>query len=249
VSPDSDEAAIQKHRQQARRAAAGLRAAMDDVIEGVVPDVEHLPDVDVVVIDNPLDHSARPGKAPALVSLRHDPVGRMAKRKQITEVQLRAARRWQALCEHSEIGGARAIDYGREHVDGGRIYDAFNEGRLGAADVIKHIDRRLGYEGAVLVRRVLVEKLELSAVAQATGAERRADAEYVGRRFRECLDTIARFFGYGEQARGKGRTALADEAAVAKHASTMNSVPQASARENRERARGHEWNWQPKGGT
>ena len=149
-----------------------------------------------------------------VVSLRDDPVGRMAKRGQLgppdeRDVGLKAARHWQQFCEQSEIGFASGIDTTRDVVDCSHVPKIDTDQRLMAVEQLKRLSRALGQEGDNLVRRVLAEKLELKQIAVMMGMigiSKKMDEKVLDRlawRFRECLATIAKHLGYVVETPGR----------------------------------------------
>jgi hypothetical protein len=146
-----------------------------------------------------------------VVSLRDDPVGRMAKRGQLgdiaeTKSRLQAAREWQAIYERAEIGGARGIDPTRDHVDGGRYEMPDTDSSLRAQEILNRMRGELGVIGDRLTTWVLGEQYPLSKVAVILGKTAPMDVKVLGHRFRECLDTIAVELGHSlDGARGPRR--------------------------------------------
>jgi hypothetical protein len=145
------------------------------------------------VVDDPYEAGAR---VAAVVSLRDDPLRRLRARNQIDEAQFLAGRHWQRLCEEAEIGGIRAVDTTREPVDGGRQRDLLTDRQRQAAEGLIRAAHALGREGDALVRDVLGRRLFIEQAAVLRGATTQRGTAYVGRRLRECLETLAVEFGY-----------------------------------------------------
>lgn len=138
---------------------------------------------------------------PAVVTLRDDPLGHMFHRgrddTRLGRAQYEAGLRWQRVYEAAGIGRIRSPGDIREPVDGGGIAQG------GATDrqIIAH--RRLaawklllGAAGNEIVHDVLAEKRTLRQVAQLRfGGVESATIKYVGKRFRECLSTLAKDMG------------------------------------------------------
>jgi len=59
----------------------------------------------------------------------------------------------------------------------------------------------LGDQGYILCRDVIGENMSLAKAAQMRGLLTRSEREYLGRRFRECLDRLAVEFGFATEAR------------------------------------------------
>jgi hypothetical protein len=131
-------------------------------------------------------------------SLRDDPVAALHAARQIDEAQYQAARYWQRAYEIVGGAGARAIDPTREPVDGGRIAGPFSDVRLTAVETLARATKVLGREGDGLVHDVLGRGMTIAAAADKRGASSTRAQLYVGRRFRECLETLAKEFGYAD---------------------------------------------------
>lgn len=145
-----------------------------------------------VDIADPFSPSDRNDRILVTRSIRDDPLGRLHARSQIDEVQYLAGRRWQALYEAVEIGGARGVDPTREAVDGGRgAVDGLTDARRKAAKQLATSDAMLGKEGKQLVRMVLGDRKFPRDVAVIWGDVSEKSVNYVTRRLRECLDTLA----------------------------------------------------------
>ncbi len=137
-----------------------------------------------------------------LRSLRDDPLAALFARQQIDDAQYLAGRKWQALFEMSGIGAVRAIDPTREAVDGGRMPEMLTEAHREAVKRMAVLGRALGLEGDALVRDVLGlgYSLEKAAIVRGTTSER--EQRYLGRRLRECLDTLAIELGFAMTPKG-----------------------------------------------
>lgn len=129
-------------------------------------------------------------------SLRDDPLAAMEAAGQIDSVQFLAGRHWQFAYVRCEIGGVRAIDPTKEAVDGGRLADPLNEVVKKAIADIARASSALGNEGDSLIRDVLGSKKTVAMAADARGLGTESGRKYLGKRFRECLDTLAGVFGY-----------------------------------------------------
>lgn len=131
-----------------------------------------------------------------LRSVRDDPLAGMLARSQIDEAQFSAGRLWQQYREESEIGGARAIDPTREAVDGGRFKEPDISRMSRALIELKRADESLGSYGASLIHDILGRRMSIAQVAQARSMPRQREIDYLGRRFRECLESLAKLWGY-----------------------------------------------------
>jgi hypothetical protein len=218
-----EEAATDRSRRRKQsRSAAQLADALDAVQAGKAPQIIGSGDFGIVSVVDPFEEGVvadrkrndpyfdQPGRTPysgeKLKVVRLDPIGRMHSRKQLrrdneddnanADLRLKAARRWQALYEAAEIGGARGIDPTKDTVDGGTLTLPDTDRRLMAQEELGNIDAKLGEEGTGIVRRVLGEKHGAAAVAAMLGETSERAIAYVRRRVVECLDTMARHWGY-----------------------------------------------------
>ena len=140
--------------------------------------------------------SAGQPKVQIIRSLRDDPLAAMYAAGQITKVQRDAGRAWEGWFHHSEIGPIRAIDPSRDKVDGGKLAEPLGNRALYAQDKLRECRDWLGEEGNDLVNDVLGwARLSLRHAAERRGKRSESDRKYIGRRFRECLDTIAEVAG------------------------------------------------------
>ena len=129
-------------------------------------------------------------------SLRDDPLAGMKARGQIDEAQYLAGRDWQMYQEHSEIGGVRAIDFTRDAVDGGRFKEPDITRMSVALAELKAGRALLGEYGASIVEDVLMRRRTIVEIANARMMPRQREIDYLGRRFRECLESLAKHWGY-----------------------------------------------------
>jgi DNA polymerase III delta prime subunit len=226
------EADIKKRqRKEAKRTEDVLDAALKSVAANHVPYINGVENLGTLKVADPLEEQEiiRAGRghfttkkknAPLrerVVSLRNDPIGRMAKRGHLgrdedRDIRLQVARHWQRFYERAEIGGAKGIDPTRDHVDGGGFQTPDTDGRLDAEQMLARLAKVLGLEGENLLRRVLGENMELKEIAAMFGFTSARDVNYYGRRLVECLDTLAGELGYKVEA--KGRRPLRDEHAI-----------------------------------
>lgn len=138
--------------------------------------------------------SGRP-KVTVVRSIRSDPLGALKAQGVIDEVQFLAGSIWGWSYMRAEIGGLKAIDPTQEAVDGGRLADPLSEQVKRAVANLRRAAIALGKDGEGLVTDVIGKGLTLAKAADARGLISRSGREYVGRRFRECLDCLAIVFG------------------------------------------------------
>jgi hypothetical protein len=128
-----------------------------------------------------------------LRATRDDPLAGMLARKQIDLAQHEAGREWQRYWEDAAIGSVRAIDPTKEPVDGkGPVHVPFSDLQRKAMLKLREVALVLGYEGDRLVRDILGDRVQLADAA----ARRGRSKKYIGQRFRECLETMAKLMGY-----------------------------------------------------
>ncbi len=152
---------------------------------------------DVISLPNPLYQRGHPAELRTVTvarALRDDPLGRLHARRQIGLAQYRAGRAWQAAYEAAAIGHVGSIDPSNEPVDGSPKHAGPNIDRITkAAKKLAQWLRLLGIEGSAIVVMVLARRMTMAQVAQQM---KFGDEEYYGKRFRECLNTLARDMGY-----------------------------------------------------
>lgn len=155
------------------------------------------PDIVVDEVDNPYTHAGARPKITVVLSTRDDPLRGMLARGQIDKAQFEAGRLWQLYREQSEVGGIRAIDTTKEPVDGGGSYpEPITDTQRKAVLQLKAADARLGERGREIVEMVLWRRFTIIQVSAAFGFVSRSGVDYQGRRFRECLEALARLWGF-----------------------------------------------------
>lgn len=136
--------------------------------------------------------------------LRDDPLGRLHDRSQIDEAQFLAGRSFQDDFEEAERG-PRPIDPSKEAVDGGLMPEPITEGQRKAAIRLATAHRKLGADGSALAHDVLIHGRTMAGVAAMRGLQGRRWEEYFGLRFRECLNCLAKLYGFATEPTGKRR--------------------------------------------
>lgn len=141
----------------------------------------------------------------ARVNVRHDALEHMHARRQITDAEKVAGDRFVCLCEMASIGGARAVDYSRTPVDGGRIADNLSDQVMSATKELAEVRKCLGETGMRILEMVLVSGLTIRQVAAADAytANRKRSELYAGRRFKEALGDLALMWAARGRERGK----------------------------------------------
>ncbi len=159
----------------------------------LVPDVEHKGGM--TTYREPLVSRA--------MTLRDDPLGHMYHKGReeirLGRAQYQAGRKWQETYEAAGIGHVRSPSDIREFVDGGGIaHSGATDRQMQAHHALHRYRLSLGKQGAELVEAILADKCTLKQMAlRLHGEASSANVKYVGRRFRECLSTLAKEMGMG----------------------------------------------------
>lgn len=179
-----------------RKAAPVVSAAVDRRLADV--DKPFNGKLAIRVVDDPY----QPGyKVAVSASLRDDPLGRLHARRQVTESQYAAGHYLQAMFELAEIGSVQAMDPGKPAVDGrGQYVEPITDKQRRAVKRLTEARQALGKRGYELAFQVLGSRMFIEQCAIVRGLRGKHAAEYLGKRFRECLDTIAETFGFSGQA-------------------------------------------------
>jgi hypothetical protein len=157
-----------------------------------------MPVIPTIEVDNPLfqrshmESRTNPARIRAAYNPRESYVGFLFGKKLITEAEKRAGDKVRQAFEAMGGSGARAIDYGREHVDGGRIAESLTEYQLEAGKTLRDVHRILGALGHDLVLRLAGEGKWPRDIAPMDTHKQK----YLSMRFRECLETLAIHWGY-----------------------------------------------------
>jgi hypothetical protein len=146
-----------------------------------------------VEVDDPYEEGAR---IVVMRSTRHDPLADLMSKGQIDHCDYVAGRHWQAAWESAEIGGVSAIDPTRAAVDGGQLPEALTDTQRRAMEDLEDARGALGREGHALICDVPGRGMSIAEAARHRGLASEADRKYAGKRFRECLSTLAVRFGY-----------------------------------------------------
>jgi hypothetical protein len=158
-------------------------------------EADHIP----VEVDDPMGLESG-DKVIVIRNLRSDPLAQLFARKHIDEAQYQGGRAYQADFERAGAS-IRAFDYGRVIVDGGQAPADISDGQMKAVDRLVAADGALGTKGVKLVQDVLVHGFSMEQVAASRGQAGQRAVEYFGKRFRECLDDLAKVYGFATGAR------------------------------------------------
>jgi hypothetical protein len=146
-----------------------------------------------VVVDDPL--ALEPGdKIEVTRNLRDDPLARLHSKGVIDQAQFDAARAFQDDWEIAERG-PRAIDPGKEAVDGGRMPEPVTDEQIAAVKRLSRVDRALGLDGSALTRDILIKRKSYQQIAERRRLYGHSWNDYFGLRFRECLGRMTTVYG------------------------------------------------------
>lgn len=151
--------------------------------------------VSVTVVDDPY---SRGEKIQVIRSVRNDALAGLHARTYIDDAQFAAGRKWENLFERAEIGSIRAIDPTREAVDGGQIPEPITDHQIAALRKLDEAHKWLGRDGYEIVFSVLGERRLLKEAAEYRGFVTAREIDYFSRRFRECLEALARLWGFAQ---------------------------------------------------
>ncbi|MET3899686.1 hypothetical protein ABIB57_003648 [Devosia sp. UYZn731] len=152
-------------------------------------------DLAVGEVDNPhftADHAestTNPKRIKVVKNLRESAVETLFARGKLDEAQKRAADRFRATWEACG-GTVGAMDYARQHVDGGGARDPISERQLDAGKVLRACRDILGQRNYDLVIKVAGQGLSFSDI---TNVERVRNT--TADNLRDALDDLAKMWG------------------------------------------------------
>jgi hypothetical protein len=155
-----------------------------------------------IEIDDPIEAGA---KLIAMRNLRSDPLARLHSRNEIDEAQYYGGRAFQRDFELAERG-PQAIDPSKEYVDGGQMPEPITESQQKAAQQLALVYKDLGQDGSAITHDVLIHSRSIEDIAIMRGAL--TEVRYYHRRFRECLDSLAKVYGLANEDSDRRRVAL-----------------------------------------
>ncbi len=140
------------------------------------------------------------GKLIVMRSTRNDPLANLHARHSIDEAQYQGGRAFQHDFETAERGPC-AIDPSKEYVDGGLTPEPITEAQRKAVKRLNRAERELGQVGSALAHAVLIQGVTIWCFTASRGGGTEAELKYYGRRFRECLDCLAKVYGFAMDTR------------------------------------------------
>lgn len=149
-----------------------------------------------VEVDDPYNPQE---KIVVMRSYRDDPLEQLFAKGHIDEPQRNAGVEWQKDYEATEGAGAvKAMQY-KDPVDGGgQLPDPITDRRARAAKRLAQCDRALGEHGSQIVRLYLGHRMSAANISIFMGNVGKSSVDYIGRRIRECLETIAIQYNFRE---------------------------------------------------
>jgi hypothetical protein len=158
-------------------------------------------DVYFVEVDDPYEAGA---KILSARSRRDDPLAGMHARRTIDEAQYWGGRAFQADFEAAERG-PRAIDPGKEFVDGGLTPEPITEAQQRAAVQLARVYRELGPDGSALMHDVLIHAQNYKQIAAARGFSGERWEKFFGMSVHMHLHTLAWVYGFAKEPSGRKR--------------------------------------------
>ncbi|MBC8718803.1 hypothetical protein [Ochrobactrum sp. Marseille-Q0166] len=155
-------------------------------------------DIVFMDVDNPFysrahnASSTNPPKIRAALNAKESAISSMAARGHLSVAQIRAAKTFCSLWEAIGGAGAKAIDYSRAKVDGGKNAQDISDRQLQAGVELKKCSDLLGILGYELVVRTAGMGMTIEDIA---GKERRR-RDHATDSLRGCLDVLAVRWGY-----------------------------------------------------
>ena len=137
--------------------------------------------------------------------IRNDPLGRLHAHRQIDDAQLAAGRAYQRDREIAQRG-ARAIDFTKEAVDGGKLPEPITDRQIKARKRLIKIEQELGRRLMKVLEAVLIDG---STIEQFTGSQTQSVLKLHGGLFRVALNELAEIYGY---ANGEAKPKPVEEA-------------------------------------
>lgn len=127
------------------------------------------------------------------------PVEQLVAKGRLDAAGAAACRKYLDLYVRASIGGARAIDYGKVRVSGGRVADPLSEAALAAGMGLARLSYvpGVGPMGAALLRMIVGEEMTIAAVARSLygGTDRTRAEHHVRERFLEAVAALVDEWG------------------------------------------------------
>lgn len=143
-------------------------------------------------VDDPFEIGA---KIIVMRQIRNDPLAALQTRGHIDQAQYDAGRKFQMDFEDASQG-PRAIDPSAPYVDCSRVDRSVSPKVSDALGSLAEAFKLLGQDGSAIVISVAVHGMTIGQVAVSRGMSSKSDLNYLGRRFRECLNSLAKLYGF-----------------------------------------------------
>jgi len=151
----------------------------------------------VVEVENPhysrahREDRTNPRMTPVTVNMMESPAAHWLYKGLIGAAEYRAATDFRAWYERAGGRGAGAIDYSVPKVDGGRIAEPIDMGRMEAAGKLRDIYHLLGRDGYELVQVMCGQCLPLSSIFPTAWQQRKGSEDC-----RNMLGRVSEYLGY-----------------------------------------------------
>lgn len=163
----------------------------------IADDLPHGAHIVTSIEDDPYSPPGETQKIVVARAIRDDPLAGLFARQQIDQTQYDAGRRWQLYWDRACGSAVIAINPLKEPVDGGGVgRTEVTDRQLEAFAKLREAGRALGPEGEALACNVLADGLAIKEIARRRGQPTEMKVKYLGARFRECLETLARHWGF-----------------------------------------------------
>jgi hypothetical protein len=149
-----------------------------------------------IEIDDPF--ALEPGEKIVVMTSVRDMLPALRARRVIDEAQYYAGREFERFFYQTN-SGLKAINLENPYVDTSFNGITISDDHCDAVEELKRADRALGLEGSSLIRNVLIHGMSFIQIAALHGMASELETKYIGRRFRECLDTLAKHFGFANR--------------------------------------------------
>lgn len=139
------------------------------------------------------------GRAVVMQSVRHDPLGRMAARRQVDAAQLAAGRRWQS--DYDRAAGNLSTNFASDDPvsGGGASSDQVTDQMIDARGRVEATRAVLGF-GYALVEDIIGRGMSIIEAAAVRGSTTPLELKVMGGVFRQCLEALAVYYGYAQAA-------------------------------------------------
>jgi hypothetical protein len=166
--------------------------------ERLAHDLPHGAQVAADIVHDPWSPVGERHQIRVLRSVRDDPLGQLRSRGHIDMAMYEAGRRWERHHDIAGLSGVKAVNFMQEPVDGGGAGgDRWTDRQGRATAELRKAAAALGAEGTLLCHQVLGQGLPFASIAATRGIKPTDSiAHFYGKRFKECLETLAQLWGF-----------------------------------------------------